>query len=237
MKKFITIPVFISMNLFGMQSNITKPPILKRHLSKVIMRNNSHNKRSNTYSSICNKLFAAVRKQSIKELEELQKYEIPICELNLALDFTVNRHSHSKAEVVEWLLKKGANPEQKDTLGHTLLINAFKRGFLKIVEVLLEHGANPDTKNILGDTLIITAFNDRNLKLIDLLLQHGAKNDILELLVTAIKNNDFDIVNLLLQYGADINQKYKNGLTPIAIAEQNNKVMMNLLLEYGAVNQ
>ena len=188
-------------------------------------------------SRICNKLFAAIRKQSIEELEELQKYELDICELNLALDFTVTRHSHSKAEVVECLLKKGANPEQKDTLGHTLLINAFKRGFLKIVEVLLEYGANPDAKNILGDTLMIDAFNDKNLKLMNLLLRHGAKKDTLELLVTAIKNNDFDIVNLLLQHGVNINQKYKNGLTPLIIAEQNNKAIMNLLLEYGTANQ
>ncbi len=233
MKKFIVILIFASMNLFGMQDNMSRLPILKRKLYEVVTEKGFKNKRSNSYASICNKLFSAIRKQNIRELEELQKYEINLSELNLALNFTIIRHSHSNAEIVEWLLKKGANPEQKDALGHTLLINAFKRGFLKIVEVLLEHGANPDAKNVLGDTLMIDAFNNRNLKLMNLLLRYGAKKDILELLVTAIKNDDFDVVNLLLNYGADINQKHKSGYTPIAIAEQTNRTMIHILLEYG----
>lgn len=220
-----------------MQKKFTKNSTLKRTLSKITTRENFKNKRSSSYSRVRSKLFSAVRMQSIQELEELQKYEINIYDLNAALNFTVTRHSHSKAEVVEWLLNKGANPELKDKLGHTLLINAFKRGFSKIVETLLKHGADPEAKNILGDTLMISAFNDRNLKLMDLLLQCGAKKDILELLVTAIKNDDFDIVNLLLKYGADINQKYKNGLTSVLIAEQNNKSMVNLLLEYGTTKR
>ncbi len=237
MKKFIAILIFISANVFGMQKNAEKPPIFKRNSSKVVTERILKNKRNNIYASICNKFFIAIKRQSIRELEELQKYEINICELNMALDFTITCHLHGKAEVVEWLLKKGANPEQKDTLGHTLLINAFKRGFLKIVEVLLKYGANPEAKNILGDSLMVSAFNDRNLELMDLLLQYGAKKDISELLVTAIKNSDFNIVNLLLRYGADINEKHKSGLTPLTIAEQNNKAIMNILLEYGANNK
>ncbi len=207
-------------NTWGMQNDSMEKTITKRNFLKIINKAHLKTKKCNPYDRIRRKLFTAIRNQNFQELKELQEYKLNLYDLNLALNFSVIYHSHSNAEVVKWLLEKGANPEQKDLLGHTLLINAFKRGFFKIVDVLLEYGANPDAQNILGDTLMINAFNNRNLELMEILLQHGAKKDMAELLVTAIKNNDSDIVKLLLRYGTTINREYQKGITTMMIMKQ-----------------
>ncbi len=54
-------------------------------------------------------------------------------------------------------------------------------------------------------------------------------------LCTAISKGDIEAVRKFVEYGADVNEKTKNGLTPLMIAATYNKVeIINFLLLKGA---
>jgi ankyrin repeat protein len=107
--------------------------------------------------------------------------------------------------VVAFLLKNGANINDRDTIDQTPLIIAAFNGCTDIVKMLLDAGANIEHKNDQGENALISAAQEGNI----------------------------DTVKLLLDAGADVNQTNTDGETPLdlAIRLRQKKELIELLRE------
>jgi ankyrin repeat protein len=107
--------------------------------------------------------------------------------------------------VVAFLLKNGANINDRDTIDQTPLIIAAFNGCTDIVKMLLDAGANIEHKNDQGENALISA------------AQEGY----------------IDTVKLLLDAGADVNQTNTDGETALdlVIRLRQKKELIELLRE------
>ena len=96
---------------------------------------------------------------------------------------------------IEYLLKRGAKVDAKDTEGQTPLMVAAKGGDLSVINGLLEYKANPNARD----------------------------NDGWTAAMYAVKSNEPKIFRLLGKYQADFNLTNKDGLTALAMAVHDNK--------------
>jgi ankyrin repeat protein len=146
--------------------------------------------------------------------------------------------------VVEELIKKGADLFQTDIGGSTLLHEAVKGGKPEMVRFLLEKKLDVNAENALGETPIYEALmgGDR-MEILSFLVAHGAKVDFLgekgigkTPLFKAIGNGSPEVVRFLIEKGADVNQKtgsYKKTALHIA-AFFGRKEIVQLLIKKGA---
>ncbi|RSL41203.1 hypothetical protein CEP53_012904 [Fusarium sp. AF-6] len=93
--------------------------------------------------------------------------------------------------IVESLLEYGANTEANIKEGMTVLFYAVSLGYSYIVRCLLKHGANKEERDEYGWSLLICA--------VSILAYHP----------------DSDMIELLLDEGADVEEKDKEGNTPL----------------------
>ena len=107
--------------------------------------------------------------------------------------------------VVAFLLKNGANINDRDTIDQTPLIIAAFNGCTDIVKMLLDAGANIEHKNDQGENALISA----------------------------VQEGHIDTVKLLLDAGADVNQSNTDGETALdlAIRLRQKKELIELLRE------
>lgn len=84
---------------------------------------------------------------------------------------------HGNEELVELLLKKGANPKAANAYGENALHYAAWRGNAAIVGRLLAEKVDANAKNYLGKTPLMFAVRRGSLPIVKLLLAHGAKVD------------------------------------------------------------
>lgn len=133
-------------------------------------------------------------------------------------------------EKVQSLLKKGADINDQDVEGRTLLHFAVTSRKLKIVKFLLDNGADVTLRTNKGNTTLHTAANTKSSEeLIELLLNHVKNNQIKEFinakttgsgttaLHLATKNNSLGIVKSLLRRGAVYNMQNNQGKTPLEL--------------------
>jgi hypothetical protein len=79
-------------------------------------------------------------------------------------------------DVVEWLIRRGANLEQRNASGCTPLIGAAGQGWKQTVEVLIANGADIDASTVIDDgmtALMAAAIHGRE-TVVRQLLDHGA---------------------------------------------------------------
>jgi len=106
-------------------------------------------------------------------------------------------------EMVNDLLKAGANPNQDNRYGETPLYWASCYGYLGIAELLLKAGADPNQTDDNGNTP----------------------------LYWAVYGDNFEIAELLLKAGANHNQANNDGETPLHWAENNGRLETVKLLK------
>ena len=108
-------------------------------------------------------------------------------------------------DVVSFLLEKGANINDRDTIDQTPLIIASQNGCKDIVLVLLDVGADIHHKNDQGENALISAAQEGHI----------------------------DVVKVLLGAGADVNESNSDGETPLSlvIKLKQKKELIELLRE------
>ncbi len=114
------------------------------------------------------------------------------------------------SNIVELLLKYGADVNLKDGRSNTALMVAAFNGHLEIVELLLAYGADANIQNNKNGTALMCATYNGYLDIVRLLLNHDAdvniqnkRNDTA--LMWAADRGRSDIVELLLAHGAKVN--------------------------------
>ena len=123
------------------------------------------------------------------------------------------------------LIKDGADPNEKDENGSTLLMQACHFPDLPIARFLLSHGATPDEpRSSKGRTaLMVACAYWCGVDMVTLLIENGSdvnaqSQDGSTPLMFAASNEKLDVVNYLLAHGADANKKNSSGKTALNVA-------------------
>ncbi|WP_341815515.1 ankyrin repeat domain-containing protein [Wolbachia endosymbiont (group B) of Idaea biselata] len=140
-------------------------------------------------------------------------------EFTLLMIAAENGHTN----IVEILLKKGADVNKKDSYGPTALHLAAKNGHTNIVEILVEKGADVNVRDHHANTVLYLATNNGHEGIVEILLEKGANVNgkssfgVVPLHLAA-KNGNENVVNALITEGANVNEKNMNGLTALHLA-------------------
>lgn len=141
----------------------------------------------------------------------------------------------------KWLLKRGANIQDRDPLGRTALHYAAQMGNKKIVKLLLDEGAVVD--NTADCSAVGLAYQKGHLEVARLILERIPANSTISidcsnwtLLGLATTYHDEGFVKLLLEQGADVNStNHSSQMTALHLSANFGKGgLVRLLLEYGA---
>jgi ankyrin repeat protein len=126
---------------------------------------------------------------------------------------------NDEPEILQLLLRAGADPNLPDANGVTPVSAAASAGYIEMAEILLEGGADPNIPDIYGDTPLMAVLKEYQL---DFLSENQA--EVYE-----------TIVEILLEAGADPNMPDGEGATPLsyAINIQDADITL-LLLDFGA---
>lgn len=145
-----------------------------------------------------------------------------------------------KLNIVEILLKRGANVEIANNTGFTALHLAACYGHPKIVNLLIAAGAKVDAEGKQGQTPLHRAARSGKSDVVKILLDNGAKIDYKDQrgytsLHIATVCDRVDVVEILLSRGAGIDEKDKNEYSPLyAACRIAIPRIVNMLLARGA---
>ncbi len=141
-------------------------------------------------------------------------------------------------------INQGADVNQKDNEGGTVLMVAVMYDRRDSAELLLSKGADVNVKDNQGMTALMLAAMKGHKDVAELLLSKGADLNArtnfggITALIYATLGGDKDIVGLLLSKGADVNAKTNAGHTALSYAEgsknKNKDTIIDLLKKAGA---
>uniref|UniRef100_A0A4W4GGT9 KAP NTPase domain-containing protein n=1 Tax=Electrophorus electricus TaxID=8005 RepID=A0A4W4GGT9_ELEEL len=143
-------------------------------------------------------------------------------------------------EIVQELVKRGANVNLDDVDCWTALISSAKEGHVEVVKELLANNANLEHKDMGGWTALMWAAYKGRAEVARLLLEKGANPSItgqysVYPIIWAAGRGHAEIVKLLLQHGAKVNCSDKYGTTALIWAARRGHYDCVLhLLENGA---
>lgn len=95
---------------------------------------------------------------------------------NLVTRALLEAARRGEKNIVEILLKSGADPRFSDEAGNTALLEACGFGDLEMVDLLLAAGANPKAKTVEGESPLSAAQGPFRNRIRDLLKKTGKKS-------------------------------------------------------------
>ncbi|KAG7465841.1 hypothetical protein MATL_G00157980 [Megalops atlanticus] len=143
-------------------------------------------------------------------------------------------------EIVQELIRRGANVNLDDVDCWTALISAAKEGHVEVVKELLANNANLEHRDMGGWSALMWSAYKGRVEVARLLLEKGANPNItgqysVYPIIWAAGRGHAEIVHLLLQYGAKVNCSDKYGTTPLIwAARKGHYDCVMHLLENGA---
>uniref|UniRef100_A0A3Q4MLS7 Kinase D-interacting substrate 220a n=1 Tax=Neolamprologus brichardi TaxID=32507 RepID=A0A3Q4MLS7_NEOBR len=147
-------------------------------------------------------------------------------------------------EIVQELIKRGANVNLDDIDCWTALISAAKEGHIEVVRDLLENNANLEHRDMGGWTALMWAAYKGRTDVAQLLLEKGSNPNItgqysVYPIIWAAGRGHAEIVRLLLEHGAKVNCSDKYGTTPLIWAARKGHYdcVMHLLANRADVDQ
>jgi ankyrin repeat protein len=146
-----------------------------------------------------------------------------------------------ETSVVKHAIANGADPNQKDKDGKSLLTYAVIGGHKDTVAALLSLGSKPNSDD--GGALLSACLENR-MDIACMLVEAGANVNLVSgdkygraPLHEACRNDNLELARYLLDHGADPNladHEYLFGWTPLMLAAQSDAELTALLLERGA---
>jgi uncharacterized protein len=159
------------------------------------------------------------------------------------LDFVIgeaNDGNPKTDERIGMLLTYGANINNQDKNGNTLIVRAMLADNCPLVELLLQYEPDPNVSILLcGRTPLLIAVQKCQTSWIKKLLMNGAHVNHIDnqgenALTTAIQNRDAETVKVLIEFGADFNSFVRSRVTALSTAVAIFPPVVKLLLESGA---
>jgi ankyrin repeat protein len=148
---------------------------------------------------------------------------------------------HDDADMVDQLLRAGANVQAATRYGVTPLSLACTNGNGALVERLLAAGADPNAALPGGETPLMTAARTGSLVAVKTLLSRGAKVEARDdargqtALMWAAAEGHVDVVQALIASGADVRRHLASGFTPLLFAVREGRLdVVRVLLHAGA---
>ena len=105
--------------------------------------------------------------KAIDNCSDLDVYSVNTIKHYTALQFAINKND---VDIVEYLLKKGANPNQPSIVNLYPLFSAVDFENIKIVKLLIEYGANPNIRSFNLETPLLLSFKKSYIHIIEYLL-------------------------------------------------------------------
>ncbi|VDL60084.1 unnamed protein product [Hymenolepis diminuta] len=151
----------------------------------------------------------------------------------------------NKINIIQLLLKYGADVNTANKLGRTALMISSNEGLIDIVDILIQSGAHVNAQDINGMTAIFYAVDGGFSNVIRVLVHAGAdvnhqesENGFTPLIRLAFltNNGNPEVGKTLLERGAVVNQQDKFGRTALihCAFHQSHNDLAKVLLEYGA---
>lgn len=148
------------------------------------------------------------------------------------------------ADIVDVMIKKGAEVDLADDLGDTPLVVAITNNRPLTIDALLKHQANININAFNARSPLMRATYLNNYPIVKKLIEHNvdlnlsSENGWTALhIASSLADNkrDFGVAELLINAGANIEAKNKDLCTPLTLAVLNNKpVMVEVLLSASA---
>jgi uncharacterized protein len=151
-----------------------------------------------------------------------------------------SKSKYSKVETVNFLLKKGADPNLSINDCWSPLYGAASGGDNQSIQVLVKYGAKLDTPCDKSYSPLISAVESRQVESAKLLIELGAnikpdRNGTTALMYAA-KTGNTKMIQMLIDKGISVNTKQKDGWTALATALNSNDDIETIktLLNAGA---
>ena len=182
-------------------------------------------------------LFQAIENENIKNLKKTitdgASLAVPY-QGALALNLAIEK---GNKEIIEILLKNGANINAKDDAKITPLHEAVYSKAIEIVRILIQNGADINAKNDAGEIPLHHAVYYGYRDIGELLISNGSDINTKDnlgntVLHEAAAQGRSEFVEILIQNGANINAKTDRGLTPLHMAS--NKEIVKFLIDAGS---
>ena len=152
--------------------------------------------------------------------------------------YLASQGGHS--EIVQMLLKGGADPNIQMEAGWTALMVASENGHSEVVPILLKGNADPNFQKKDGATALMYASQNGHSEVVQILLNGGADPNIQieagwTTLMVASQNGHSEVAQILLKGGADPNIKMEVGWTALMVASENgHSEVVQILLKGNA---
>eukprot|EP00063_Salmo_salar_P090838 XP_014065673.1 PREDICTED: kinase D-interacting substrate of 220 kDa-like isoform X2 [Salmo salar] len=147
-------------------------------------------------------------------------------------------------EIVQELIRRGANVNLDDVDCWTALISAAKEGHVEVVKELLANNASLEHRDMGGWSALMWASYKGRVEVTQLLLEKGASPNItgqysVYPIIWAAGRGHADIVHLLIHHGAKVNCSDKYGTTPLIWAARKGHYdsVIHLLVNGADVDQ
>ncbi len=144
-------------------------------------------------------------------------------------------------EMVDLLLRAGANVKAANEFGATPIYAAAEHADPAMAVKLLAAGADPNVALMSGETPLMAASGRGNVETVKALLKGGANPNAKEdnagqsALMWAISNQQVSTIEALVKGGADVNAGSKSGFTPLMFAAQKGDAdISRILIKAGA---
>jgi ankyrin repeat protein len=155
-----------------------------------------------------------------------------------ALHWAVDRDA---AEIVQLLVRAGANIKATNRYGVTPLWLASLNGNAATIGMLLEAGADANTGSAEGETVLMVAARTGKVDAVSALLARGADPDAKEnwrgqtALMWAAAEGHAAVIQTLVARGADVHARSNGGFTPLLFAAREGRIAaVEALMQAGA---